>query len=492
MPIDSVGSYEDFYSDDLAETSKAIDKPPAWNGRTVLTTKENRRMHSMLESAIAYRKRADKSAFFSGSNRPTFIATCNFNSNPNLNPFLKLPTAYNPPPQPTYTPPPTSRPVFVQPPPPLPRPVFVQPPPPPSRPVFVQPPPLPRPLPPSFDPSNKYDPPKLLNSTANSSSLNLAPPVPFINPIQATPPTNTSPPHISLFPSEVARSGGISTNVYPSIAPNPEIQKETIGNISNESDKTVAESAREISSGPIHEAWKDIGILGKNTLLLIEDLNPSISIGPKKGITLREAWETEAVPSVHEKIDQLFSTNIKDDFDPKKDGIADQVLQNFFLNPLTGLGGVASTESVVSQGANIGIAENVFGNAGKVFANEALVAEKAAAMASRQTVVAEEVGILENVNNIAKIGNFKYTNTVLNHLNDVVKKGPYKGELSRPYMRSPQIIDEIIAAGKPIQDPGGVPGALRWDVPGTFRGAEGTWELVLHPENGIIYHFNFK
>jgi hypothetical protein len=157
------------------------------------------------------------------------------------------------------------------------------------------------------------------------------------------------------------------------------------------SDKTLAESAREILSGPFHEAWKGIGILGKNTLLLIEDLNPSISIGPDKGKTLREAWETEAVPSVHEKIDQLFSTNIKDDFDPKKDGAVEQVLQNFFLNPLTGLGGAASTEKVVSQGVKAVTAEKIFGNAGRVFANEALVTEEVAAIASRQVVALEKV-----------------------------------------------------------------------------------------------------
>ena len=45
---------------------------------------------------------------------------------------------------------------------------------------------------------------------------------------------------------------------------------------------------------------------------------------------------------------------------------------------------------------------------------------------------------------------------------------------------------------KPIPDPGGIPGALRWDVSGTFRGREGVWELVLHPEDKIIYHFIFK
>ena len=45
---------------------------------------------------------------------------------------------------------------------------------------------------------------------------------------------------------------------------------------------------------------------------------------------------------------------------------------------------------------------------------------------------------------------------------------------------------------KPIPDPGKIPEGLRWDVPGTFRGSEGTWELVINPETEMIYHFNFK
>jgi len=59
-------------------------------------------------------------------------------------------------------------------------------------------------------------------------------------------------------------------------------------------------------------------------------------------------------------------------------------------------------------------------------------------------------------------------------------------------MRSPHTINEIMAAKNPIPDPGKIPGGLRWDVPGTFRGNEGTWELVIHPKREIIYHFNFK
>src|ERR1700737_177127 len=69
--------------------------------------------------------------------------------------------------------------------------------------------------------------------------------------------------------------------------------------------------------------------------------------------------------------------------------------------------------------------------------------------------------------------------------------GEYSGSLSRPYLQSPLTIDELIATGKGVPDPGGLAGALRYDVPGTFRASEGTWELVADPNTGTIYHFNF-
>ena len=59
-------------------------------------------------------------------------------------------------------------------------------------------------------------------------------------------------------------------------------------------------------------------------------------------------------------------------------------------------------------------------------------------------------------------------------------------------MKSPLTIEEIIAAGNPVPDPGGISGGLRWDVPGSLRGSEGAWELVIHPDTNVIYHFNFK
>ncbi len=63
---------------------------------------------------------------------------------------------------------------------------------------------------------------------------------------------------------------------------------------------------------------------------------------------------------------------------------------------------------------------------------------------------------------------------------------------TRPYLNSRLLIQEIRTAGKAIRDPGGVPGALRYDVPGTLSGSKGVWELVVHPRTGVIYHFLFR
>ncbi len=82
------------------------------------------------------------------------------------------------------------------------------------------------------------------------------------------------------------------------------------------------------------------------------------------------------------------------------------------------------------------------------------------------------------------------TRTVAGHLKDIVAKGPFKGEVARPYLKYPQLlVREIMATGKGAPDPRGVAGALRWDVPGTFRGTQGTWELVV--KDDLILHFNF-
>ncbi len=84
----------------------------------------------------------------------------------------------------------------------------------------------------------------------------------------------------------------------------------------------------------------------------------------------------------------------------------------------------------------------------------------------------------------------KLTETVANHATDVVTKGPFKGELARPFINSPLTMQEIMAAGKPVPDAIKA-GALRWNVPGAFRGSAGTWELVVAPATNTVLHFNF-
>ena len=49
---------------------------------------------------------------------------------------------------------------------------------------------------------------------------------------------------------------------------------------------------------------------------------------------------------------------------------------------------------------------------------------------------------------------------------------------------------EIQAAGSGVPDPGGLPGALRYDVPGSFNGSSGTYELAIDPKTNTVYHFN--
>jgi hypothetical protein len=91
-----------------------------------------------------------------------------------------------------------------------------------------------------------------------------------------------------------------------------------------------------------------------------------------------------------------------------------------------------------------------------------------------------------------QLTNFQLTNTVENHRYDIITRGEYRGQLSRPYLDSPLMINEIMEARPPIPDPGGVPDALRWDVPGSFRGSDGTWVLVVDPNTNTVLHFVFE
>lgn len=84
-------------------------------------------------------------------------------------------------------------------------------------------------------------------------------------------------------------------------------------------------------------------------------------------------------------------------------------------------------------------------------------------------------------------GDLKMTQTVANHFDDVTKDG----RVARPYMRSTQVVSEIMEGSAPKLDPRGAAGAVRWDTPGALNGKAGTWELVVDTNTNTILHFNF-
>lgn len=94
---------------------------------------------------------------------------------------------------------------------------------------------------------------------------------------------------------------------------------------------------------------------------------------------------------------------------------------------------------------------------------------------------------------IPDASNLKMSRTVLNHMNDLIKHGDFAGEVSRPYIDSngtTLLLNEIMHSTPPKIDTY-VPSGLRWDVPGTFRGTPGIWELVVDVATNTVLHFNF-
>lgn len=83
--------------------------------------------------------------------------------------------------------------------------------------------------------------------------------------------------------------------------------------------------------------------------------------------------------------------------------------------------------------------------------------------------------------------------TVQNHMYDIIKKGPNAGQLSRLYIDSDGttlLLKEIMESADPVPD-SILQSGLRWDVSGTFRGSTGTWELVVDTSTNTVVHFNF-
>jgi hypothetical protein len=87
----------------------------------------------------------------------------------------------------------------------------------------------------------------------------------------------------------------------------------------------------------------------------------------------------------------------------------------------------------------------------------------------------------------------KLTDIVSRHIDELVEKGEHKGEWARPFTDSRSVTQAIIDSGTPRPDPGGVPGALRWDLPSAVtHSGPGMWELVVDPQRMLVLHFNFS
>ena len=134
----------------------------------------------------------------------------------------------------------------------------------------------------------------------------------------------------------------------------------------------------------------------------------------------------------------------------------------------------------------------VHNTCGKVTAKKAKTS-KTSSGAGKGRVNNYTRNISQKNNTEIKAEDLSMSETVLNHANDIIKKGPNKGMISRPYIESngtTLLVDEIMNAKSPVKDLY-LKNGLRWDVPGSFRGSRGGWELVVDLDNKKIVHFNF-
>jgi len=85
------------------------------------------------------------------------------------------------------------------------------------------------------------------------------------------------------------------------------------------------------------------------------------------------------------------------------------------------------------------------------------------------------------------VNDLKLSKTVQEHTGDITKRGTP----ARPFNESRLTMQEIMRGSTPRPDPGGVPGGLRWDMPGALNGKQGTWELVIDTRTNTVLHYNF-
>ncbi len=168
----------------------------------------------------------------------------------------------------------------------------------------------------------------------------------------------------------------------------------------------------------------------------------------------------------------------------------------------TGIGGIAGA-AIFLHGSDVaaaGLRQAISGQPVSSFASSGLqafglnrdLADTLDASLSAAGSVGAGARLLSGIGRFSLNSELKLSGTLENQLNEVVRHGKFRGELDKPFLGSPLTAREIMGARGPIPDPHGIPGGLRWDVPGTFRGQTGTWELVIDTRSNTIVHWDFR
>jgi hypothetical protein len=147
-----------------------------------------------------------------------------------------------------------------------------------------------------------------------------------------------------------------------------------------------------------HSAWKALGLVADNILGMGEIFNPTLphlKQHPQEKKNLKEAWEQDVVPTVHEKIDKTFSTDIKEDFDRKNDSAFKQFISGILCNPFASMG--SSLPSAEAQAAKVL-------NGGKAVQETALLQKELSALevGTARTEALKDVSSVERARSVSQ------------------------------------------------------------------------------------------
>jgi len=95
-------------------------------------------------------------------------------------------------------------------------------------------------------------------------------------------------------------------------------------------------------------------------------------------------------------------------------------------------------------------------------------------------------GWISSVSQARTVNNLIRTADQLQRSNTVQRKAA-----ERPYIQSTHLLQQIMRAAPPTQDPESTTG-LKWVVEGALNGRLGVFELVVDPVTHTIWHFQFK